>query len=175
MWLDIIIAYYLAPELVPIDETYGLIRQLRPEALIAYKQGATGDEDFASPERTFASQGERLREQGNTEAADRADRAWELNRHKHNEICMPLQRRGWGYKKDSEHLSPDELLGALGQALSNHCNLLANVGPLPDGSIHPDDIKTLRETGKRIRSDGWPVIAAPVSKPRERSTDARAQ
>ena len=134
-----------------------MIRQLRPEALIAYKQGATGDEDFASPEFNFRSQGEQLRKQGQFEAAERADTAWEANRTKHNEICMTLQEGGWGYNESSAHLSADQVRDRLGYALANNCNLLANVGPLPDGSIHPDDIETLRETGKRIRSEGWPV------------------
>jgi len=31
-------------------------------------------------------------------------------------------------------------------------NLLLNTGPLPDGSIHPDDVKTLREVGRRLRT-----------------------
>jgi alpha-L-fucosidase len=163
MWLDIIIAYYLAPELVPVKKTYELVRRMRPEALIAYKQGATGTEDFASPEFSFASLGERLRKQGNTEAANRAERAWEINRIKHNEICMTLQKGGWGYNKASAHLSADELLGGLGHARANNCNLLANVGPLPDGSIHPDDIKALREAGKRIRSEGWPLADVSVT------------
>lgn len=174
MWLDIIIAYYLAPELVPIDETYGLIRTLRPEALIAYKQGATGDEDFASPEFTFTSQGDKFRKQGHIEAAHRADRAWAINRQKHNEICMTLQKGGWGYKKGADHLSPDEVLNNLGLARSNNCNLLANVGPLPDGSIHPTDIKTLREVGQRIRTEGWPT-GATTGQPSERTSDAAVE
>ncbi len=173
IWLDIISAYYLKPELVPLEETYALIRRLRPEALIAYKQGATGAEDFASPEFSFKSLGEQLRKDGNLEAADRADRAWEINRTKHNEICMTLQKGGWGYVKGAAHLSPNELLSGLGQALSSNCNLLANVGPLPDGSIHPEDIKTLRETGRRIREEGWPKgDNSPASIPREYSTNA---
>ena len=32
-------------------------------------------------------------------------------------------------------------------------NLLLNTGPLPDGSIHPEDVKTLREVG------GWETAA----------------
>jgi alpha-L-fucosidase len=44
------------------------------------------------------------------------------------------------------------LAGAWGQ----HCNLLLNTGPLPDGSIHPEDVRTLREVGRRIRAHGWP-------------------
>ncbi len=157
VWLDIIIAYYLVPELVPIKSTYELIRRIRPETLIAHKQGATGDEDFASPEFSFESLGVKLRKQGNTEAAERADRAWKINRHKHNEICMTLQDGGWGYNKNSTHLSENDVMEKLAYALSNNCNLLANIGPLPDGSVHPADIKTLKETGKRIRSEGWPT------------------
>ncbi len=30
-------------------------------------------------------------------------------------------------------------------------NLLLNTGPLPDGSIHPDDVKTLKDVGRRLR------------------------
>ena len=36
-------------------------------------------------------------------------------------------------------------------------NLLLNTGPLPDGSIHPEDVQTLREVGRRIRAHGWPT------------------
>lgn len=34
--------------------------------------------------------------------------------------------------------------------------LLLNAGPMPDGSIHPHDIATLRAVGKQIRERGWP-------------------
>jgi alpha-L-fucosidase len=172
VWLDIIAAYYRRPDLVPVDQTYGLIRDLRPEALMAYKQGATGEEDFASPEFSFASQEKRFLNKGNPEAAARAKRAWELNRHKHNEICMTLQKGAWGYKKDADHLTPDELLHGLGVALSNNCNLLANVGPLPDGSIHPEDIRTLKETGRRIREEGWPCAPGGTANTSAADTDA---
>ena len=33
--------------------------------------------------------------------------------------------------------------------------MLTNTGPLPDGSIHPYDVKSLRLAGKRIRKKGW--------------------
>jgi alpha-L-fucosidase len=36
----------------------------------------------------------------------------------------------------------------LAEAESKDANLLLNVGPLPDGSIHPDDVATLREIGR---------------------------
>ncbi|MEI7808951.1 MAG: alpha-L-fucosidase, partial [Verrucomicrobiota bacterium] len=55
-----------------------------------------------------------------------------------------------------------ETLRRLAQAFGQNCNLLMNTGPLGDGSIHPSDVKTLREVGKRIRANGWP---APVTAP----------
>lgn len=156
MWLDIIAAYYLNPELVPVERTYPLIREKRPEALISFKNGATGEEDFGSPEHSGTSQGDRYREQGNHEAAERADRAWELMKHKHNEICSTLQDKAWGWNEKARHLDADEVWGFLGYAGSINCNLLLNTGPLADGSIHDGDAKTLREVGRRIRRHGWP-------------------
>ncbi len=31
-------------------------------------------------------------------------------------------------------------------------NLLLNTGPLPDGSIHGEDVATLREVGRRLKA-----------------------
>ncbi|MBF0244446.1 MAG: alpha-L-fucosidase, partial [Planctomycetes bacterium] len=169
IWLDIISAYYRLPHLIPVQETYRLIRELRPEALISYKTGATGTEDFASPERSFSSASRSLREQGLEAAAQIADKAWAGNQGKHNEICMTLQRKAWAYKKDSEHLQADEVRGLLADAIANNCNLLSNVGPLPDGSIHPEDVATLRAVGESIRARGWPT-AEEVLKPEPEGT-----
>jgi len=49
------------------------------------------------------------------------------------------------------------VLAMLAQAGAQRCNLLLNTGPLPDGSIHAEDVKTLREVGRRLRKDGWPT------------------
>lgn len=165
IWLDIIRAYYLIPELIPIEETYALIREARPEALISFKQGATGTEDFASPEFHFRAQGDGRRKEGLEEAARIADAAWEKNRHKHNEICMTLQEGSWGYKASAPFRSADKLWSDLGHARANHCNLLANVGPRPDGSIPEEAVVLLREVGQRIRSDGWPEADASPEEP----------
>lgn len=156
VWLDLIKAYYLAPDLVPVEATYDLIRQGRPEALIAFKQGATGTEDYAAPEFHVRSQGEVLRREGNLEAAERADRAWALNARKPNEICMTLQRGGWGHVAGAPHLGPDEVWQALAHAGSHGCRLLANIGPLADGSLPKEDVATLRAVGERLRREGFP-------------------
>ena len=43
-------------------------------------------------------------------------------------------------------------MGMLEKAKGMGANLLLNTGPLPDGSIHPQDVKTLKEVGRRLRN-----------------------
>jgi alpha-L-fucosidase len=163
LWLDIIKAWYEKPEFIPIERTYAMIRERRPETLISFKQGATGTEDFASPEHSGNSMGDRLRAEGKIEAGERADRAWALNKVKRNEICSTLQEAAWGNKVDAKHKSAEQVWGMLAYADSINCNLLLNTGPLGDGSIHEGDAATIRAVGKRIRADGWPSHAAAVT------------
>ncbi|MCC7491370.1 MAG: alpha-L-fucosidase [Fimbriimonadaceae bacterium] len=159
IWLDIIMGYYQQPDLIPAAATYQLIRERRPEALISYKQGATGDEDFAAPEFHFRSLADTCRKQNNARGARIAEDVWAINQHKHNEICMTLQENGWGYTASSPHKGPDLLWQSLAYAQAHRCNLLANTGPLPDGSIHEGDAATLRTVGQWIRERGLPTAA----------------
>jgi len=161
IWFDPIMGYYARPELFPVHETYAMIRRLQPQTLICFKQGATGTEDFAAPERKGQSLADRVRKQyGDAKAKVAAD-AWAANRAKHNEICDTLQPHVWGYQKadDDKHLDAGETQRRLGAAFGQDCNLLMNTGPLPDGSIHPVDVATLKDVGRRIRADGWPAPA----------------
>jgi alpha-L-fucosidase len=151
VWLDPIMGYYHRPDLFPIDEIYRTIRSLQPHTLISAKQGANGDEDFAAPERSGHSLADRLEDPA---LRAHAQRAWESNEGKHNEICDTLQPRVWGYKQDDagHHANPDEVVEKLRGAGAQDCNLLLNTGPLPDGSIDPTDAATLREVGRRLRA-----------------------
>jgi len=152
IWFDPIMGYYARPDLFPIHETYAMIRQLQPQALICFKQGATGTEDFAAPERTGYSLAQRCREMIGEAAAEVAQRAWDGNKAKHNEICDTLQPGAWGYRRDDDakHHTPDEVIAMLDAAAGQNCNLLLNTGPLPDGAIHAEDVATLREVGRRL-------------------------
>ncbi|MDP6125747.1 MAG: hypothetical protein QGH20_08335 [Candidatus Latescibacteria bacterium] len=49
----------------------------------------------------------------------------------------------------------EEIWETLSNAQTDGCNLLLNTGPLPDGSIHPDDDTALRQVGARICSEGF--------------------
>lgn len=147
IWFDPIMGYYANPDVFPIDETYALVRRLSPHALISFKQGANGDEDFMAPERG-----------GNAKVGAQypvAQKAYELNKNKPKEVCNTMQPHfpgfhggaTWGYNKaiDGHHLKAADVKKLLDEAKSNHYNLLLNIGPLPDGSVHPEDIEALSQ------------------------------
>lgn len=162
-WLDPIMGYYMRRDLFPIDETYTLIRRLQPQCLISFKQGANGDEDFAAPEHKSGSLAERLRDwKAPRETIDYAEEVWEKNRGKHGEICTTLHP-WWGYFEgpDSFHRTPTDVLRLLGGAAACGANLNVNTGPLPDGSIHPTDEKTLLAVGEHVRQYGFPEATSP--------------
>lgn len=150
IWFDPIMGFYANPDVFPIDETYALIRELSPHALISFKQGANGTEDFVAPER---GGGAKVGEQYPI-----AKKVYELNKDKPKEVCNTMQPHlpgyhggsTWGYNKaiNGHHLKPDDVRKLLKDARANHYNLLLNIGPLPDGSIHPEDIQTLSNLKK---------------------------
>ena len=144
LWLDPIMGYYARPDLFPIGETYALIRSLQPGCLICFKQGANGDEDFVAPERTLAA---------HRTGGEVGRKVWEKNKNKLPEICDTLQERVWGYQAadDKKHRDADWVMQTLDYVRSINGNLLLNTGPLPDGSIHAEDVATLREVGRRLK------------------------
>ncbi len=111
------------------QKLYDYIRAQQPQVLVSYKQGLLGTEDFFAPEHKAIQN-----EQG-----------------KPMEICTTLQKKGWGYVKDSPHLTADAVMERLDVAATGPANLLLNTGPLGDGSIHSADVNTLREVGRRLR------------------------
>lgn len=148
IWFDPIMGYYNRPDLFPIEETYTLIRSLSPHALISFKQGANGDEDFSAPERNA---GAKVGSQFEV-----AQIAYERNKNKPKEICNTLQNHAWGYNKqdDGKHKTATQLVQIIKDTWAKNANLLMNVGPLPDGSFPQEDIKTLTEAGKILRKEG---------------------
>jgi alpha-L-fucosidase len=142
IWFDPIMGYYSRPDLFPIDSTYDLVRSLSPHALISFKQGANGKEDFMAPER---GGGARVGQQFEV-----ARKVYELNRDKPREICNTLQPHAWGYNRqhDGNHKSTDDILEMLADATAINANLLLNVGPKGDGSFPEEDVRALEEAGK---------------------------
>jgi alpha-L-fucosidase len=144
IWFDPIMGLYNRPDLFPVEKTYALIREMSPHALISFKQGANGDEDFMAPERG-----------GSTKVGQQFDVAkmvYEKNKNKPREICNTMQPRTWGYNKsqDGKHKTADDIITMLEDAKSIDANLLLNVGPKGDGSFPDEDIKALTEAGKKL-------------------------
>jgi len=154
IWIDPLMGYYGRPGLFPMADIYAGIRARQPQCLISAKQGITGTEDFASPEPSGRSLTDTIRKRYGDAAAEIAAKAWAANKAKHNEICDSLPPDVWGYIKvdDGKHKSADQVMAMLETANDMDANLLLNTGPLPDGSIHPEDVTTLREVGKRLRN-----------------------
>ncbi len=133
IWLDGIGTPNSRPEKIHLfksQELYDHIHALQPQVLVSYKQGLLGTEDFKAPERHF---------KGESDVP--------------LEICDTLQPYSWGYdsRDDKGHKTLDQVMEMLAKAKTMNANLLLNTGPLPDGAIHPDDIRTLKEVGQRIR------------------------
>jgi len=118
-----------------LQELYDLIHSLQPQVLLSYKNGLTGTEDFYAPEENWKD--------------------IEELKDKPREVCGCVSG-GWGYTAGTAHRNADEVWELLTEILSKGCNLLLNTGPLPDGSIDPQDAETLRAVGPRIRKEGLP-------------------
>jgi alpha-L-fucosidase len=152
IWFDPLMGFYARPDLFPMKKIYKEIRSLCPNTLVSFKQGATGTEDFAAPERGAGSPYKTIKKRFGESSALIAQKAWEKNKHKHNETCNTLQPHWWGYDQaaDGKHKKANQVLDLLHRAKRKNMNLLLNTGPLPDGSIYPEDVRTLRLVGRRI-------------------------
>lgn len=161
-WFDTDSAYYKdkSRSLYPhLAEIFALIREIQPQSLISFCHGVTGDEDYITYEHRFHQQSEFkfVPPEVQLKLAD-----------KPVEICstLQLQEKGgkgtkmWFNVEGAYHRTQDEVWQLLAEARRDNCNLLINAGPLGDGSIHPADVATLREVGRRIKEHGFPPAAA---------------
>jgi|TARA_B100001964_G_scaffold216276_1_gene255365 alpha-L-fucosidase len=139
IWLDGIAVPLSRPEkmhLFRTDRLYERIHELQEQTLVSYKQQLLGTEDFCTPERKW-------------------DRPMSIPL----EINTTLQPTVWGYCRadDGKHKGRDEVLECLRNASKLDANLLLNTGPLGDGSIHVEDVTTLREVGLWLQENGFPT------------------
>ena len=66
----------------------------------------------------------------------------------------------WGYRENQVWRSADELVFELVDVVSKGGNLLLNVGPLGDGSIHPNDAERFRAVGDWLSVNGDAIYGA---------------
>ncbi len=130
------------------QELYDFIHSLQPQVLVSYKQGLLGTEDFFAPEHHVPT------------AEDNASKRGELGDTKGKllEVCTTMAPGSWGYRQDTtgKHLTEEQVWQKLAETGRSGANLLLNTGPLPDGSLDPEDVKTILAVGERLARDGFP-------------------
>ena len=162
LWFDTDSAYYKDKDhkLYPhLNDMFALIRSLQPACLISYCHGVTGDEDFITYEHRYRRQ---------SEFAFVPDDVKRKLAGKPVELCTTMQldhkdgkgTKMWFNVEGAYHRTADDVWGILGEARRDRCNLLLNIGPVADGSVHPEDVKTLKEVGRRLKTAGFPVGTA---------------
>jgi alpha-L-fucosidase len=129
-----------------LDETYALIHRLQPGALIGsnhHKMPIPG-EDFQMFERDLPGQ--------NTMGFNQTGIG-----------SLPLEtcetmNGSWGFNlKDTRFKSTRDLIHMLVRAAGQNSNLLLNTGPMPNGRIQPENVKTLKEMGAWMKKYGETV------------------
>ena len=76
------------------------------------------------------------------------------------EACRGIGN-SFGYNRvetESDYLKPIDLLPNLADIVSKNGNLLLNVGPCADGSIHPAQVKALAGMGSWLRDNGMALF-----------------
>jgi len=131
------------------QELYDHIHGLQSQVLVAYKQGVTGTEDYFAPEHGIPNKDDDITKRGQIDA----DSSKTII-----EVCTTMCPASWGYMRDKtgRHLNEEQVWDKLRAAGELGYNLLLNTGPLPDGSLDPEDETVLRRAGERLRKEGFP-------------------
>lgn len=178
IWFDGIGGYNKNPEdYEHLADLHALVKNIQPQALISFKEGALGDEDFISPEHFMLPFEYSWKDKGiNKRFQIRVDRwkdtyptRWEYGtKNKLREVNTVMQKcigredtgsdGGWINDETATHYNAEQVYNWLTYSRYTGSNLLMNIGPRRDGSIHPDDVKALREVGQMIKTKGWPKL-----------------
>jgi len=131
------------------QELYDHIHSLQPQVLVSYKQGVTGTEDYFAPEHAIPK--------GDSDAKQKGKIGADGN--KVIEVCTTMCPGSWGYMKSKtcQHLTEEQVWEKLTSACTSNYNLLLNTGPLPDGSLDPEDVSVLKKIGIRIRKEAFQI------------------
>lgn len=161
LWFDTVGGVYQYPDLFNIQEIYDMIHTIQPHALVVFKTGANGNEDFITGEGSMGSLAPLFKNAGLPQVVqDAADHSWENNKAKPAELNIPIQKLAWGYLESprQRQKSKEEVWGLLEDCAKMNANLLLNIAPYPDGRIQEENIKTLKEVGERIEKNGFPKL-----------------
>jgi alpha-L-fucosidase len=129
-----------------LDETYRLIHQLQPAALIGsnHHKAPFPGEDFQMFEKDLP---------GQNSAGFNTTEIGRLPL----ETCETMNG-SWGFNlTDRDYKSPRDLVRYLVRAAGSNANFLLNVGPMPNGRIQPEFITRLQAIGSWLTTHGESV------------------
>ena len=127
------------------EEIYKLIHDLQPQCLIGnnHHLSPIEGEDFQMFERDLPGQNTTG---WGTDASDVGELPME--------VCETING-SWGFNlKDNKHKSEKELVQYIIRSAGYGSNLLLNVGPMPNGEIQLEHIKSLEKVGSWMRENG---------------------
>ncbi|MCP5111643.1 MAG: alpha-L-fucosidase, partial [bacterium] len=176
IWFDGIGPYFRQPEnYTKLSETFSFVRSLQPHCLVSFKDGAIGEEDFRTPEHFLLPEPFPFRSAGMRKRWNVRLARWKKHPPERRELLRDIPAEintvmqecnnrdaagepgGWINDEQARRLSAEEVWEMLRYASTMNANLLMNIGPRGDGSIHPHDARVLREIGRRIRETGFPA------------------
>ena len=123
------------------DKLFGIIRKYQPDALII-NNGGEEDRGEIIDKEIDVIEFERYKP-----FVVQSD-----DKYRAKEMCQTITRH-WGYFKNDQYKTPQELADDYSFCKKNHANFLLNCGPLPDGTIDSRDIKILSEFSKIIKNN----------------------
>ncbi len=132
-------------------EMNAMVAELQPGLLVNGRNGLPGD--FATPEQHLA--------------APAPWRPWEA--------CITLNE-SWGFHAaDHAWKSPREIVSLLVKVAQGQGNLLLNIGPRGDGSIPAESVRTIREVGAWLKTNGEAIFGTDLWRvdPHRRDPDCR--
>lgn len=129
------------------DEIYKLIHSLQPQCLISnnHHMAPIPGEDFQAFEKDLPGQ--------NLSGFNGQSTVSQLPL----ETCETMNN-SWGFNiTDKKYKSTKDLIHYLINAASLNANFLLNVGPMPDGTIQPEFVATLKEMGDWMNKNGQSI------------------
>ena len=125
-------------------------------------------------EYEMQTEGQKIRFEDRQKRFEEYEReSWEkCNKYKLREICTSMmesrwrdldtEQLGWINAVSARRLSGEEAYYWLTYARFTGSNMLMNIGPQADGSVHPDTEKGLIKLGELIEERGWPEVVHKV-------------
>ena len=127
-----------------LDETYALIHQLQPGAMVGSNHHKTpiAGEDFQMFERDLPGE--------NTMGFNQTGTISDLPL----EMCETMNG-SWGFNlQDQDYKTSKQLIQTMIKSAGFGANFLLNTGPMPNGKIQPENIDTLMVMGKWLNKYG---------------------